>query len=338
MEIKENYPLRGLNTFGLEVSARYFIDIKSTDDAIRFLHSGMQRNEKTLILGGGSNILFTHDYDGLVIKVSIPGIHVVRENDHFYWVKAGGGVVWNDLVEACINADFGGIENLSLIPGSVGAAPVQNIGAYGVELKDTFEALEAIELESGEKRYFRKEECHFEYRDSIFKNELKDKYLITNIVLRLHKKPILNTAYGQIEKKLKETGKDKFTIRDVSEAIIALRRSKLPDPHELGNAGSFFKNPVIDHDLFAKIHKSFPDIPHYPEGENKFKIPAAWLIEQSGFKGKKHKGAAVHVNQPLVLINYDHATGRDIVELSKQISEKVHENFGILLEPEVRIL
>ncbi len=338
MEIEKNYPLRKLNTFGLTVSSRYFVDLKSQDEAIRFLNSGMQLNERTLVLGGGSNILFTHDFEGLIIKVSIPGIYVVREDDHFYWVKAGAGVIWHDLVEACVKANFGGIENLSLIPGSVGAAPVQNIGAYGVELKDTFEALEAIDLENGEKQYFRKDECRFGYRDSIFKNELRDKYLITNVILRLHKEPVLNTAYGQIEKVLKETGREKFTIRDVSDAVIALRRSKLPDPHELGNAGSFFKNPVISHEFFAKIQMSYPKVPHYPEPDNKIKIPAAWLIEQCGFKGKKHKGAAVHTDQPLVLVNYAEATGSDIVELSELIREKVHEVFDILLEPEVRII
>ncbi len=336
MELIKNFSLQKYNTFGLEVYAKYFIEINSTEEAIKFFNEKYSLKEEILILGGGSNILFTqNEFDGIIVKNNIPGIHVVKEDEHFFWVKAGAGVVWQTLVESCIKANFGGIENLSLIPGTVGAAPIQNIGAYGVELKDTFEALEAIDISTGEKRYFRKEECHFGYRDSIFKKALKGKYFITSIVLRLLKEPILITYYGNVQEKLNKLQKDDYTIRDVSDVIVEIRRSKLPDPKTQGNAGSFFKNPVIPNELFNAIKKSFPELPSFDHDQELKKVPAAWLIDQCGLKGYKHKGAAVHINQPLVLINDDHATGQDLIELSEIIKEKVNDQFGIHLEPEV---
>ena len=255
-----------------------------------------------------------------------------------FWVKAGSGVIWHELVKSCTKANFGGIENLSLIPGTAGAAPIQNIGAYGVEIKDTFEALEAIHLENGEKKYFRNQDCNFGYRDSIFKNELKDKYLITNIILRLTKNPILNTKYGKIHEVLHESGKKEFTIQDVSDVIISIRQSKLPDPEKVGNAGSFFKNPIIPNEMLAALKKSYPELPSFVQPDNHVKIPAAWLIEKCKLKGNKRKGAAVHRDQPLVLINENNATGRDMLELSMEIQRKVKNDFGILLLPEVRII
>ncbi|MCK5369846.1 MAG: UDP-N-acetylmuramate dehydrogenase [Cyclobacteriaceae bacterium] len=338
MVIKNDFSLQKLNTFGLNVTAKHFVELNSTDDVIEFFKSERQNNERTLILGGGSNLLFTKDFDGFVIKINIGGIHVVKEDEHHFWVKAGAGVIWHDLVESCIKANFGGIENLSLIPGTVGAAPIQNIGAYGVEIKDTFEALEASNLETGEKKYFKNQDCNFGYRDSIFKNELIDKYLITNVILRLTKQPILHTNYGKIQEVLHELAKEKITIEDISDAIIKIRQSKLPDPEKVGNAGSFFKNPIIPIELLNALKKSYPNIPSYEQPGSLVKLPAAWLIDQCHFKGMKHKGAAVHINQPLVLINHNNASGRDIVELSMKIQQKIKNEFGITLEPEVRII
>lgn len=339
MELKQDFPLQKFNSFGLDVRARQFLEIKSTEDAIDYFKNHHSGKEKTLILGGGSNLLFSENkYDGIVIKNSIPGIHVVKEGEHFFWVKAGAGVLWHSLVESCINANFGGIENLSLIPGTVGAAPIQNIGAYGVELKDVFEALEAIEISTGEKRYFRNEACQFGYRDSIFKRELKDKFFITHVVLRLSRNPVLNISYGKVQEYLKELNKHEYTIKDVSDVIIKIRQSKLPDPAVKGNAGSFFKNPVISQELLNAIKKSYPDIPYYDQEDSQKKIPAAWLIDQCQLKGYRHGGAAVHFNQPLVLINNNLATGKDIIELSKKVQDKVFSTFGIQLEPEVSVV
>jgi len=338
MNIQNDHSLENLNTFGVKAHAKYFAEINCTEDLIDILKSKKFAQEQSLILGGGSNLLFTSDFDGLILKVQVKGIHVVKEDDDYFWVKAGGGVVWQELVESCIKANFGGIENLSLIPGTVGAAPIQNIGAYGVEIKDYCEAVEAIDLENGEKRYFSNHECHFGYRDSIFKNELRDRYLITNVLFRLLKRPILNIDYGQVRSTLEDTGKTEFTIRDVSEAIIRIRTAKLPDPAKIGNAGSFFKNPVISRELFNAIKKSFPEIPHYDQPDSSVKIPAAWMIDQCGLKGKKHNSAAVHKLQPLVIINEGGATGDDIVKLSEEVQQKVKNKFGIQLEPEVRFI
>ncbi len=337
MEIKNNFSLRKLNTFGITVTASKYCEVTSAEEVKKLINSGQLHGNK-LILGGGSNLLFTKDFDGIVIKVNISGIHVVREDERFFWVKAGAGVVWQDLVESCLKANFGGIENLSLIPGTVGAAPIQNIGAYGVEIKDTFEALEAINLDDGKKRYFTNEECQFGYRDSIFKHELKDKYLITNVVLRLTKTPEINIDYGNVKEIMFKSGKKEFGIRDVSEAIINIRQQKLPDPKEVGNAGSFFKNPIISKELCKAIQRSYPDIPFYNQPDNSTKIPAAWLIDHCGLKGLIHQGAAVHTKQPLVLINHNNASGKDILELSEIVQEKVKKEFGILLESEVRII
>lgn len=338
MVIKNDFSLQKLNTFGLNVNAKYFVELNSTEEAIEFINSDRQSKERTLILGGGSNLLFTKDFDGIVIQVKVGGIHVVKEDKNHFWIKTGAGVVWHELVESCIKANFGGIENLSLIPGTVGAAPIQNIGAYGVELKDTFEVLEAINLETGKKKYFKNQDCYFGYRDSIFKNEFKDKYLITKVILRLTKQPILDTNYGKLQEVLHESDKEKFTIRDVSEAIIKIRQSKLPDPEKVGNAGSFFKNPIIAIELLNALKKSYPKIPSYEQPGNLVKIPAAWLIDQCQLKGMKHKGAAVHIDQPLVLINQNNARGSDIVELSIKVRKKIKIEFGITLEPEVRII
>jgi UDP-N-acetylmuramate dehydrogenase len=339
MELKQDFSLQELNSFGLDVRTRYFLEISSVEGAKEYFKNQHRRKEKTLILGGGSNLLFSENrYNGIVIKNSIGGIHVVKKDDHFFWVKAGAGVLWHALVESCINANFGGIENLSLIPGTVGAAPIQNIGAYGAELKDVFEALEAIEISTGEKKYFKKEACQFGYRDSIFKHELRNKFFITHVVLRLSGNPTLNISYGKVQEYLKKLNKSEYTIKDVSDVIINIRQSKLPDPDVTGNAGSFFKNPVISQELLNAVKISYPDIPYFDQADSQKKIPAAWLIDQCQLKGYQHGGASVHVNQPLVLINNRLATGKDIIELSKKVQEKVFNRFGIQLEPEVSIV
>ena len=338
MKIVKNIQLQKYNTFGVKALAKYFVEIDSIEELRALISASQFQNEKSLVIGGGSNLLFTNDFDGIVIKINIDGIHVVKEDDKFMWVKAGAGVEWHELVLSCIKANLGGIENLSLIPGSVGAAPIQNIGAYGVELKDVFEALEAINLETGEKRYFRNKECEFSYRESIFKTKLKNKYIITNVVLRLTKQPFLNLEYGKIKEVLQKHGESELTLKDVSDAVIEIRQSKLPDPAETGNAGSFFKNPIVSIAKLNSVQEAYEDVPSYALSDEKVKIPAAWLIDQCGLKGVEHKGAAVHINQPLVLINKSNASGEDIVELSRMVQQKVKDKFDIQLDPEVSII
>jgi UDP-N-acetylmuramate dehydrogenase len=339
MDFKESFSLKKFNTFSVDVRAKLFVEISSFSQALDFFKNHYPQHEKTLVLGGGSNLLFSKNcFDGIVIKNSIVGVHVVKEDADFIWVKAGAGVIWHDLVESCLKANFGGVENLALIPGTVGAAPIQNIGAYGVELHGTFEALEAIEMSKGVKRYFRNEECEFGYRDSIFKRSLPDQYFITHIVLRLRKEPVLNIAYQGLAKELHALQKNSYSIRDVADAVIRIRRSKLPDPIEVGNAGSFFKNPVISHSAFAAIKQAHPAVPHFNADNSKIKVPAAWLIDQCGLKGYERKGAAVHQKQPLVLVNKGKASGEDILQLSRIVQNQVYSKFGIELEPEVRII
>ncbi len=338
MDIFNDYSLQKLNTFGLNVTAKHFVELSSVEQIAELIKSNVFQNEDHLIIGDGSNILFTKDFNGLVIKANITGIHVVKEDKNSFFVKAGAGVEWQDLVMSCVKANFGGIENLSLIPGTVGAAPIQNIGAYGVELKNSMEALEAYDLQNGGKRYFLNRECNFGYRDSIFKNELKDKFIITNVVFRLSKIPTLNTEYGKIQEVLNTFEKKDPTIQDVSNAIVKIRQEKLPDPKKIGNAGSFFKNPIVPYELLNALKKSFPDMPSFDQPENYVKIPAAWLIDKCNFKGMTYNGAAVHSDQPLVLINKENANGQDIVHLSQLIQQKIKNEFGILLETEVRII
>ena len=339
MEILDNYSITKLNTFGLDVTAKKYVSISTAEDAIDFFEKRTQQDDRALILGGGSNLLFSNNFfDGLVIHNNIPGIHIVKEDEHYFWVKAGAGVVWHDLVTSCIKANFGGIENLSLIPGTVGAAPIQNIGAYGVEIKDTLEALEAIDMYSGEKVYFRNAECKFGYRDSIFKNEYKERFFITSVVLRLTKHPVVNTNYGKIKEILDEENHTQIGIKEVSDAIIKIRQSKLPDPEKFGNAGSFFKNPIIAVSDFERIKGKHTNIPSYDAHTGYKKIPAAWLIDNCELKGKSRNGAAVHTDQPLVLINKNKAKGKDLIDLAQYVQDTVKQKFEIELEPEVRII
>jgi UDP-N-acetylmuramate dehydrogenase len=337
VKIEENHPLDNLNTFGVPVTSRYFTRIEQADELRHILAGDIARNNPLLILGGGSNILFTKNYPGLIIFNRIKGIDIIEESEVDVLIGAGGGEVWQDMVTFALARNLGGIENLSLIPGSVGAAPIQNIGAYGVELKEVMESLEAIDLKSGNTRKFTNAECNFGYRDSIFKNELKDKFLITRVIFRLSKSPVINTAYGAIKAHLQRKGTNTPTIRDVSEAVSEIRRSKLPDPAQLGNAGSFFKNPLVDKIDFEGLKLTFPNIQGYIVGDN-VKIPAAWLIEQCGWKGKRIGEVGVHDKQPLVLVNYGGGTGKQILDLAGKIQESVVNKFGIDLEPEPRIL
>lgn len=338
-DIQENQKLLHLNTFKIDAKSRYFTTLKSANDISELLQSKTYQNYNSLVLGGGSNILFTKDFEGLILKNEIKGIIKVHENDDDVHLKIGGGENWHEVVEYCVERNYGGIENLSLIPGCAGAAPVQNIGAYGVELKDMFVSLEAVNLKDGSINLFQKGDCQFAYRNSIFKNELKGQYLISFITLQLSKKPKINTSYGAIKQALNEMDIDPEMagIRDVSKAVIKIRTSKLPDPSKIGNGGSFFKNPVVSTDFFNKFRKNFPDAPFYDDPGG-VKIPAAWLIEQCGWKGKRFGAVGVYKYQPLVLVNYGGGSGREIEELSNKIGESVLQKFGIELTPEVNII
>ncbi len=338
MELLKNHSLLTHNTFGVDVKAKYFIPVISTADLPAILDFIQANDSRVLVLGEGSNILFTKDFDGIILHMQIEGIHVVKEDDEYYWVKAGGGIQWHELVMNTLQAGMTGLENLSLIPGTVGAAPVQNIGAYGAELRDVMEALEAFDLTTGEKIYFKNEECEFGYRDSIFKNELKGRFLITNVVFRLNKKPGFNLSYEPLRKKILKSGKGDLTADDISSAVMEIRRNKLPDPTITGNAGSFFKNPIVDNSFWENLRKTHTSIPGHPVTDTHVKIPAAWLIEQCGWKGKRFEHAGVHDQQALVLINTGSATGAEILSLSKKIQSSVKSKFGIALSPEIRIL
>ena len=337
MSIQKNKSLKPLNTFGIEVKASEFVEVYSEDELIKLLK---KVNTKALfILSGGSNMLLTKDIDALVIHNKIKGIHSeILPEENKVLLSVGSGENWHDFVQYCIDNDYGGIENLSLIPGYVGSAPIQNIGAYGVELKDTFYNCDAIEIKSAKKVTFSKEDCDFGYRDSIFKNEAKNKYIITQVRFILstanHK---LNIQYGAIESELDNKGIINPTIKDISEAVITIRKSKLPDPREIGNSGSFFKNPVIEASHFNKLKEKYPDIPSYNIDKKNIKVPAGWLIEKSGFKGKRWGDAGVHNRQALVLVNYGNASGKEIQELSERIKKTVKREFDIELETEVNI-
>ena len=292
-----------------------------------------------LILGGGSNMLLTGDIDALVIHIYIKGRRIASQDPDHAFVEANAGESWHEFVVWTISQDLGGLENLSLIPGNVGTTPIQNIGAYGTEIKDTFVSCDAVEIETGNIRTFTKEECHFGYRESIFKNKLKGKFIITSVIFKLTRHShIINTAYGDITKELERSSIASAGLKDVSNAVIAIRRSKLPDPAELGNSGSFFKNPIISRSDYEKIHRKFPEMPHYAISDSEVKVPAGWLIEQAGFRGKRFGDAGVHRNQALVLVNYGNATGREILDLSMRIQKEIFDRFGIAIEAEVNVV
>lgn len=337
-QILENINLKHLNTFGIDVFAKYFTEIDSVDDLKELTQNKIFINSPKLIVGGGSNILFTRNFEGIVVKNNLKGIKVVKENDDFVEVQAAAGEVWHEFVMWCIDKNYGGLENLSLIPGCVGASPMQNIGAYGVEIKDVFSELEACEVATGEKRKFNNAECKFGYRESVFKHELKNKFIITSVTYRLTKKPVINSSYGAIGSELETMGIKNPGIKDVSKAVINIRSSKLPDPKVSGNAGSFFKNPEVSADVCAKLKNDFPSLVAYELQNGNYKLAAGWLIEASGLKGFVSGNAAVHDKQALVLVNKGGATGNEIYSLSEHVLQTVFSKFGVKLEREVNII
>lgn len=335
MQIQENISLKPFNTFGIEASAAQFVEVSSKPELIEVL---TENNQPLLILGGGSNVLLTKDFKGLVVKNNFKGIEVVQEDDSFVELKVGAGENWHQFVMYCIENNYCGVENLSLIPGNVGASPMQNIGAYGVEVKDLITEVETIDLTHYTERVFKNQECDFGYRTSVFKTTEKGKYFITAVNYRLTKDPRLNTSYGAIETELNNRGIKSPTIRDVSDAVITIRQSKLPDPAKIGNSGSFFKNPVVDVSTKETIVANYPNAPCYEQGKGSFKLAAGWLIEQCGWKGKRIGDYGVHDKQALVLVNHGCAKGEDIYQLSEDIIQSVKNKFGVTLEREVNII
>ncbi len=334
--IEKNVSLKPYNTFGLSAQAKLMARVVDVPSLQSVLSDASLVNEDRFILGGGSNILLTKDVDALVIKNEIDGIALVEETSDSFFVKSGAGVVWHNLVLHCIEKGYAGIENLSLIPGNVGAAPMQNIGAYGVELKDVFSSLEAVDIASGKIHHFDANACEFGYRESVFKRKLNGQFIITAVTLKLDKTPKLNTTYGAIEQELERLNVSSPTLKTVSQAVINIRQSKLPNPKELGNSGSFFKNPVVETTKYEELKKKYSTIPGYPAGD-KTKLAAGWLIEQCGWKGKVVGNTGSHVQQALVLVNYGNATGVEIFELSEQIMYSVYNTFGVQLEKEVNV-
>ncbi|MDJ1471440.1 UDP-N-acetylmuramate dehydrogenase [Cytophagaceae bacterium DM2B3-1] len=337
---EQNCSLKPFNTFGIEAQAHYLAKAEDIETLRDIITAEQFQNTPVLFLGGGSNVLFTKNYfEGLVVLMQIKGISVLKEDDTHVWLQVGAGEVWHEFVLECIKRNLGGVENLSLIPGTVGAAPMQNIGAYGVEIKDTFDSLEAVDRKTGQLRLFTNADCKFGYRESVFKHELKDQYIITSVTFRLVKNPTTYTiSYGDIQKTLQEMEVQTPSLRTVSDAVIHIRQSKLPDPKQIGNAGSFFKNPVIPQDLFEQIQQQNPAIPSYPAESGYVKIPAGWLIEQAGWKGFRVGNVGVHTRQALVLVNYGNGTGEEIRHLSEIIQTSVKERFGVLLHTEVNFI
>ena len=333
------FSLRGYNTFGIEAEARQFVEISSIDQYISLRKSGEYAHLPHLFLGGGSNVLLTKAQEALVVKISIPGITVIKEDADNVWLKGGAGVVWDEFVQYAVNKGWSGLENLSLIPGTVGAAPMQNIGAYGAEIKDTFESLEALNLQTLALEVFDAKACAFGYRESFFKRAGKGQYLISSVTFKLSKKPSVKTSYGAIQEVLAAKGITNPSIREVADAVIEIRQSKLPDPKQIGNSGSFFKNPTVSASEASRLMAEFPGIPNYPvEGSSDVKFPAGWFIEKAGWKGFRRGDAGVHAKQALVLVNYGEATGAEILALSEEIKQSIKDTFGVSLETEVNIL
>jgi UDP-N-acetylmuramate dehydrogenase len=341
MQILENFSLQPFNTFRIAAKARYFSTFSNVEELSQLLKNDKQR---TLILGGGSNILLTKDFDGLVLKNEIKGISMVKEDDDHVYVKVGAGENWHQFVLHCIDNNWAGIENLSLIPGNVGASPMQNIGAYGVEIREVFQELKAFHLREKTNYVFGLKDCEFGYRDSVFKNKYKDQFVILNVTFRLNRKPTFNTSYGAVEKELENMGVKELSIKAISQAVINIRSSKLPDPAVIGNAGSFFKNPTIPKTQFTQLKSEFDNLVGYQNSDGTVKLAAAWLIEHAGpndftsWKGYRAGDAGCHEKQALVLVNYGNAKGEEIYNLSQKIQLSVKEKFGIQLEREVNII
>jgi UDP-N-acetylmuramate dehydrogenase len=337
LQIEENVSLKNFNTFGIEAKARYFVEINQEAELVELFMGRQWHTTERLVLGGGSNLLLVNDFDGLVIRMNIRGI-VHRINHETVYVEAGAGENWNELVNYCVDHNFAGMENLSLIPGSVGASPIQNIGAYGVELKDVFESCHAFEIATGQVKVFNNADCRFGYRESVFKSVLKGQYIITSVKFKLSTVAKLNLSYGAIEQELNNRGIVNPGIKEVSQVVAAIRVSKLPDPSTIGNSGSFFKNPVIPASQFQGILEKYPNISHYPAGEGLVKLAAGWLIEQCGWKGKIVGNTGTWKNQALVLVNHGGASGQEVYDLSSQIIDSVYTKFGVTLEREVNII
>ena len=344
MKLEQDISLKPYNTFGIDVKARYFARFSNVEQLTELLNLQGKTNLKALILGGGSNLLFTKNVNGYVLKNELAGIQLIKEDQNHYYVKVSAGENWHRFVMHCVAHNYGGLENLSLIPGNVGASPMQNIGAYGAELKDVFENLEALHKSDRTIRTFTANDCEFGYRESVFKRKYKDEFVILNVTFRLNKKPVFNTSYGAVAQELEKMGVTEPSIRSISDAVINIRKSKLPDPAQIGNAGSFFKNPTISFAQFEQLQKKVHDklqaaeIPHYKVDDSHVKIPAAWLIEQCGWKGYREGDAGVHTKQALVLVNYANASGEALHQLATKISNSVETKFGIELEREVNIV
>ena len=337
MEILQHFSLKNYNTFGIEAHAKQFVSVHSSEELATVLKQFS--NEKKFVLGGGSNMLLTQDIDALVIHLDIKGKKIVREDADYVWVEGQAGENWHEFVLWTIENNFGGLENMSLIPGNVGTTPIQNIGAYGTEIKDTFVSCEAMTIATQKIITFDNKSCHFGYRESVFKNDVKDQYIITSVIFKLTKRNHkINISYGDISTELTKNNITNPTLKDVSNAVIAIRKSKLPDPKELGNSGSFFKNPIVSKKAFEAIHAKFPEMKYYDVSETEVKVPAGWLIEQAGFKGKRFGDAGIHKNQALVLVNYGNATGQEILTVSKTIQQTILATFGILIETEVNVI
>ena len=336
MQVQQNYPLKKHNSFGIDAYAKYFAAFSNVTEFSDLLTT-YDSQLTTLIIGGGSNILFTKNFEGLVLKNEIGGIHTVHEDEDHIYVKAGAGENWHRFVLHCINHNFAGVENLSLIPANIGATPMQNIGAYGVEIKDVFHSLEAFHLKEKKIVTFTLNDCEFGYRESVFKKKYKDQFVILNVTYRLNKVPHYNISYGAIKEELEKLNVE-ISIGAISQAVINIRSNKLPDPDVTGNAGSFFKNPEISKPEFQELKQIYPDIVGYDLESGNVKLAAGWLIEQCGWKGYRKGDAGCHPTQALVLVNYGNATGKEIYNLSTEIKQSVKEKFNVELEREVNII
>jgi UDP-N-acetylmuramate dehydrogenase len=337
MQIKNDFSLKGFNTFGIDVRAKEFVVVNAHQDLFDLILKRDLTKEKFLMLGGGSNILFTKDFKGLLIKNEITGIEIMKEDDQQVLIRVGAGMIWHEFVLYCIERGWGGLENLSLIPGTVGASPIQNIGAYGVEVKELIDEVEGIDLVQKNTRTIKSQECEFAYRSSVFKNSLKNSFLITAVVFRLNKQHQLHVEYGAIRDELARMKVDHPSIKDVSNAVINIRQSKLPDPNIIGNAGSFFKNPLVSAKKLHDLKSIYPNIISFPHGSD-FKLAAGWLIEQAGWKGHREGNVGCHEKQSLVLVNHGNASGTEILQLAQKIQHSVHSKFGVELEMEVNVV
>lgn len=338
MEIQSNFSLKNHNTFGIDVNCQHFVKLYTQEEAYDFVQNHLDKKSPYLLLGEGSNLLFTSDFNGTIIQMQNKGFEIIDQNNTFIWIKVGAGEIWDDFVKWTVENKYAGAENLSKIPGTVGAAPIQNIGAYGVELAEIFNALEAIEIESGMLRRFYLKEMKFGYRDSIFKQALKNKYIITAVILKLNKFPFFKIDYGNIKAELGNLKYENLSIAVIRQAIINIRASKLPDPVELGNAGSFFKNPVIDRKKHADLKKNFPDLVSYHLENESFKLAAGWMIDYAGLKGYTKGNVAVHKDQALIIVNLGGASGQEVLKFSEEIQRKVFNLFGVHLEREVNVI